>query len=154
MIRSLAPADIPACARLMAASPLWQRYGVSESAAAQRFETGLAQNATILVAEEHGQVAGFVWYVTRGAFNRSGYIMLIGVQPDRQGQGAGRALMAAAEQQMFTQVSDVFLLTSDFNQPAQRFYEHLGYTQIGSIPDYVIPGVTELIFRKHKPDAA
>jgi ribosomal protein S18 acetylase RimI-like enzyme len=42
----------------------------------------------------------------------------------------------------------VFLLTSDFNEDAQAFYRRLGYQQVGAIPDYVVPGITELIFYK------
>jgi hypothetical protein len=44
--------------------------------------------------------------------------------------------------------SDLFLLVSDFNHDAQRFYQRQGYQQIGAIPGYVLPDVSELIFRK------
>jgi ribosomal-protein-alanine N-acetyltransferase len=40
------------------------------------------------------------------------------------------------------------LLCSDFNTEAQRFYRRAGYEQVGALPDYVVPGVAELIFRK------
>ncbi len=143
-------ADIPALAALMAGDPLWQRYGVTEESAARRLRDGLAQGATIAVAEVEGQPAGFVWYIERGAFGRSSYIMLIGVQPDRRGGGIGEALMAHAEAAMFARVADVFLLVSDFNLAAQRFYGRLGYVQVGALPDYVTPGVTELIYRKRR----
>ena len=49
---------------------------------------------------------------------------------------------------MFTHSADVFLLVSDFNTTAQAFYRRLGYEQVGAIPGYVVPGITELIFRK------
>ena len=35
----------------MAASPLWQRYNVTETSAAQRLRSGLDQQASIIVAE-------------------------------------------------------------------------------------------------------
>ena len=44
--------------------------------------------------------------------------------------------------------NDLFLLVSDFNKAAQRFYQRNGYQQIGAIPGYVLPDVTELIFWK------
>jgi len=39
-------------------------------------------------------------------------------------------------------------LCSDFNTDAQRYYEKHGYSRVGAIPDYVVPGITELIYRK------
>ncbi len=150
-IRHLGPPDIPACARLMAASPLWQRYGVTFESATARFSAGLAAGATILLADHGDGVAGFVWCEPRGAFARSGYIPLIGVQPEGTGQGVGAALLAAAEAFFGQSASDVFLLVSDFNAGAQRFYARHGYRQVGALPDYVVPGVTELIYRKRLP---
>jgi [ribosomal protein S18]-alanine N-acetyltransferase len=150
IIRPLLSGDVPALARLMAGDPLWQRYGVTEEAAARRLREGFAAGATIAVAEIDGEPVGFVWYVARGAFNRSGYIMLIGVQGDARGTGVGRALMEQAEGALFAHSADVFLLVSDFNQAAQAFYGRLGYEQVGMIPDYVVPGVAELVFRKRK----
>ena len=148
IIRPIALGDVPSLARLMAGDPLWQRYGVTEESAARRLRQGFAAGATIAVAEIDGEPAGFVWYVERGAFNRSGYIMLIGVQGEARGAGVGRALMDQAEGALFTHSADVFLLVSDFNTAAQAFYRRLGYEQVGAIPDYVAPGITELIFRK------
>lgn len=149
-IRALLPDDIPALARLMADDPLWQRYGVTEASAARRLAMGLATGATITVAEEDGAAVGFIWYVARGAFARSGYIMLIGVAPDRRGSGIGRALIAHAEAALFAGADDVFLLASDFNAAAQAFYRRLGYQQVGALPGYVVDGVTELVFWKRK----
>lgn len=148
-IRPMIENDIPALARLMAATPLWQRYGVTEASAAQRLHDGLRGGATIAVATQEAQPAGFVWYVERGAFARSGYILLIGVQPELKGRGLGRALMQYAEQAVAARARDMFLLVSDFNAAAQSFYTRLGYRQVGALPDYVLPGVAELIFRKH-----
>ena len=149
-LRPMAGNDIAALAKLMAASPLWQRYGVTGASAAKRLGDGLAKGATIVVAELDGEPLGFCWYVERGAFNRSGYVMLIGVQPDAKGRGIGRALMQYAESVLFAGSADVFLLVSDFNRDAQQFYARLGYHQVGAIPDYVVPGITELIYRKSR----
>ena len=132
----------------MAENPLWQRYGVTLEGATLRLSSGLEQGATILAAGEPGQPVGFVWYLEKGAFGRSGYIMLIGVDPALQGQGVGDGLMDAAEARMFEKVNDIFLLVSDFNAGAQRFYRRRGYAQVGALPAYVLSDVTELIFCK------
>ncbi len=151
-IRPFIAIDVPGCAQIMAGNPLWQRYGVTLASATQRLNAGLAQNATLLAAGEPGSPSGFIWYVEKGAFFRSGYIMLIGVNPACQGQGIGDALMAEAERRVFEKNSDMFLLVSDFNEGAQRFYRRHGYAQVGALPGYVLPDVTELIFRKTRPE--
>jgi ribosomal protein S18 acetylase RimI-like enzyme len=145
-IRPLAHTDVADIARWVAATPLWQRYSVTEASFAERLANGLASGATIFVAERAGTVFGFVWLVERGAFNRSAYIQLIGVRPETRGGGVGRALMEFAE--AHAQLRDMFLLVSDFNIDAQRFYERLGYRQVGRLDDYVVQGVSELVFCK------
>lgn len=148
IIRPLASADIADIARWVAETPLWQRYRVTVESFAQRLREGLESGATIFVAERDGAVLGFVWLVARGAFNRSAYIQLIGVRPDARASGVGRALMEFAEAR--AESHDIFLLVSDFNVDAQKFYARLGYRQVGKLDDYVIPGVSELIFWKRK----
>lgn len=152
-IRPLRPDDIPACAEIMARNPLWQRYGVTADSASRNLESGLQRGAVLFVADSDDGPAGFLWLEPVGAFARSGYIRLIGVRPDRQGQGLGRELMAHAERVLLEQADDVFLLVSDFNTSAQRFYQRLGYQQVGALQDYVLPGVAELIYRKRKAAA-
>jgi ribosomal protein S18 acetylase RimI-like enzyme len=157
IVRRMQPEDAPACAAWMAATPLWQRYGVTLAGARRRFELGLEAQATIAVAERQGPgerriiPLGFVWYTVRGAFERSGYIPLIGVAPGEYGQGVGKALMDYAEGRVFQQVGEIFLLVSDFNERAQRFYQRRGYFQVGALPDYILPGVSELIYLKRRP---
>ncbi len=150
-IRVLRPADVQPCAEIMAGNALWLRYGVTVETAARNFASGLERGAALFVSEVDGQVDGFLWLEPVGAFARSGYIRLIGVRPDRQGRGLGQDLMAFAEAFLFQSASDVFLLVSDFNLSAQRFYQRLGYVQVGALADYVLPGVAELIYRKRRP---
>lgn len=56
--------------------------------------------------------------------------------------------MRYAESQIFKRGPNVFLMVSDFNASAQAFYRALGYTEVGMIRDYVVPGVTEHLYRK------
>jgi len=143
--------DVPAVAAIMAGNALWQRYGVTVDSAARRLQRGLEAGATIAVAVSDGRIAGFAWYVADGAFQRSGYIMLFAVASDAHGQGIGHALLTHAEAALFAASPSIVLLVSDFNGAAQRFYQRHGYTQVGALPDYVKPGVSELIYYKRKP---
>jgi ribosomal protein S18 acetylase RimI-like enzyme len=145
-IRPLAPVDIPSIARWVAATPLWQRYNVTEKNFAERLTVGLANNATIYAAERAGEAVGFVWLVERGAFNRGAYVQLIGVREEARGGGIGRALMEYVE--THATARDIFLLVSDFNTDAQQFYTRLGYRPVGKMDDFVVQGISELIYWK------
>ncbi len=142
--------DLDAVARIMAENELWQKYGVDFEKARKRFKEGLEKGADIFVVEENGRVAGFLWLCMRGAFDRSGYVKLIGIAPDFQGMGLGRKLMKFAEKKVFEETDAIFLLVSDFNKKAQNFYKSLGYIEVGRIPDYVKKGITELIYFKRR----
>lgn len=142
-IRPMLPRDIPSIAHWMAEMPLWKRYGVTEAGAQAQFNDAIARGDLALVAEKN---CGFAWCVRGGAFGRSAYLRLIGVRADCAARGIGAALLTEIEAQAASR--DLFLLVSDFNEGAQRFYRRMGYEQIGAIPGYVLPDVTELIFRK------
>ena len=147
-IHPMTPADIPGCVRILLENPLWQHYNVTLASADNMFRNAMEEGATILTAVLEGQTAGFAWYVLRGAWDRSAYLRLIGILPEYQGKGIGVNLMQAVEERVVEKVEDIFLLVTDSNIDAQRFYRRLGYQQVGSIPDYVVREINELIFYK------
>jgi ribosomal protein S18 acetylase RimI-like enzyme len=132
----------------MLENPLWQRYHVTPTGTEKMFTSALMEDATILTAAVAGQIAGFAWYALRGAWDRSAYLRLIGVLPTYQGMGIGERLMLEVEERVSGKVGEIFLLVTDSNMDAQRFYLRLGYQQVGSIPDYVVKGIAEFIFYK------
>lgn len=149
-LRPMTLADVPLVAAWLVELPLMQRYHLSGERARQQFETALTQHDTLLVADvgDNNPACGFVWCLPKGGFGRSLYIRLIGVCAGCAGSGIGSALLDAAEQAAIAANSDLILLVSDFNTGAQRFYRRHGYTQVGALPAYVVPDVTELIYWK------
>jgi len=148
MVQPMDSREMAACVDILLENPLWGHYGMTGKIAGQMLQAALTAGTSILTARQDAQTVGFVWYMSNGAWGRSGYIRLIGVAPQFQGKGIGERLMAEAEARMGESVNDVFLLVSDFNTRAARFYQRLGYQQVGAIPDYVVSGITELIFHK------
>jgi ribosomal protein S18 acetylase RimI-like enzyme len=73
---------------------------------------------------------------------------MIAVAPDRRSGGLGARLLAAFETIAVQEGGDAFLLVSDFNTDAQRFYGRHGYVEVGRVPGYVLPGVAELLMWK------
>ena len=153
-VRPLTVSDIPVVAGWIVATPLWQRYQLMESRARSGLESGLSRADILLVSDcdhENGRACGLAWCLREGAFGRSAYLRLLGVRAGYNGLGIGAALLDYAEQAAAKITRDMFLLVSDFNVGAQRFYQRQGYTRIGAIPGYVLPDVTELLYWKRLP---
>jgi [ribosomal protein S18]-alanine N-acetyltransferase len=145
-IRPLAgPGEAETCARLMAGSEPWLTLGRSYEASLR-----LVQDPTreVYVAECAGAVGGFVVLCLTGAF--VGYIQTVCVAPDQRGRGLGTRLVAFAEDRIFRESPNVFLCVSSFNPGARRLYERLGYAYVGELPDYLVAGHAELLFRKSR----
>ncbi len=148
-IRFMTVKDIPVITGWMVLIPLWQRYNLTVDKISTQFERALQTQDLLLVTDMTGYPAcGFAWCLPGGAFGRSMYLRLIGVHPDCTRFGIGGTLLAEVERQALEAGQDLFLLVSDFNMDAQRFYQRHGFDQVGAIPAYVLPDVTELIYRK------
>jgi len=159
-IHRLQPADIDACADIVAGDPLWRRYGMTRARAARAFRRalavsgggpgprGLSLGAEIAIARHRGQVVGFIWFRLDGTFDHSGYVRWIAVAPDSRARGIGRALMRYAEERIFRKGPNVFLMVSEFNRRAQGFYKRQGYIKVGAVDDYIVSGITERLYRK------
>jgi ribosomal protein S18 acetylase RimI-like enzyme len=147
-IRPMTANDIPLLSAWLVKLPLMQRYGQTLERATTNFKIGLERGDWLLTADSETPACGFAWVIPRGTFGRSPYLRLIGVRADMAGSGIGARLLDAMEARAAEVADDLFLLVSDFNEGAQRFYRRQGYVQIGAIPDYVLPQVSELVFRK------
>jgi ribosomal protein S18 acetylase RimI-like enzyme len=102
----------------------------------------------LAVARHRGHVVGFIWFRRDGTFHHSGYVRWIAVAPEARGRAVGASLMRYAEERIFRHGPNVYLLVSDFNVKAQAFYRRLGYERVGALRDYVVPGITERLYRK------
>lgn len=79
----------------------------------------------IIVAEQEGQVIGFVDYHIRR--DKQLTLYHIAVDPDWQRQGAGGALLSALETIARNHECTCILLKCPVDLPANRFYEAQGY---------------------------
>jgi ribosomal protein S18 acetylase RimI-like enzyme len=149
VVRAMQAEEVPIVARWLITLPLMQRYHLTEASAQRMFEQGFSRGDHLMVVDSGKATAcGFAWVMPQGAFDRSAYLRLIGVRPDLSSQGIGSLLLDEAEQFAFDAGRDFFLLVSDFNVQAQHFYRRHGFRQIGAIPGYVLPDVTEYIYWK------
>lgn len=147
-VRPLQSADIRPLSAALALLPLMQRYNRPASAIAESLEGALTRGDGLLVFDDSGGAQGLSWFLFSGTFALGGYLRLMAVSPHTHRKGIGSALLSAYEAAVATQSRHTFLLCSDFNIDAQRFYARHGYAQVGRLPNLVIPGVDELIYWK------
>ena len=146
-LRPLVLADLPACVALVAESPLWRRYGYGALRCEADLRAALEAGDALFCAERGGAAVGFAWVLPRGGFGRMPYLKLLAVAEVHRGLGIGAALLKAAEG---VGRGDLLILVSDFNEAAQRFYLREGFVQVGALPDFALPGVTERILLKRR----
>jgi ribosomal protein S18 acetylase RimI-like enzyme len=145
----MAQTDVALCAALISGSSPWTQYGTTYDVAVERLSAGMQRDTTTLIAvDDRNTLLGFVWIINRGMFDFSGYIRWIVVDSNQRGNRIGQMLIEAAETHVRQSAREIFLLCSDFNVDARRFYERNGYMQVGALPDLVLPGVVEILYRK------
>ena len=137
--------ELRACAAIMAASEPWVTLG-RDFAASLTLLREPSREVYVAVHADTRTVIGFVILSMHGAF--TGYVQSIAIHEDWRGRGLGRRLMAYAEERIFRDSPNVFICVSDFNARARALYEHLGYTVVGELRDYIVAGHSEWLLRK------
>jgi len=114
----------------------------------------VAYNETMVGPTERHQVAIVLrdasGDITGGLWGRAGFrwlfVEFLAVSPALKGQGHGRALMLAAEDEA-RRLGCIGIWLDTFSFQARGFYEKLGYDVIGQIDDFP-PGETRFFLRK------
>jgi mycothiol synthase len=84
--------------------------------------------AGFFIAERDGRMTGFHWTKVHGPY--LGEVYVVGVDPDEQGSGLGRALTLAGLRHLRDLgVDQAMLYVDEDNVPAIRMYEGLGFTR-------------------------
>jgi ribosomal protein S18 acetylase RimI-like enzyme len=141
-------AEIEACARLLSESEPWITLQ-QDYARTLRTMSNTARERYVAMDGDH--VAGLLILNLTGAL--AGYLQTICVAPAYRGRGVGTEIMRFAEDRIFREHANVFLFASSFNPAAMRFYERLGYTRVGEVPNYLVEGHSEILMRKTKGPA-
>jgi ribosomal protein S18 acetylase RimI-like enzyme len=139
----LSEGEAETCAALMASSEPFLTLKRDYETSLQFLLDPRRERYVALVGD---RFAGFLVLNLQGAF--VGYLQTICLAPKFRGQGLGAMLIAFAEERIFREHRNVFLCVSSFNPSAQRLYQRLGYSLVGELTDYLIPGHSELLMRK------
>jgi len=92
----------------------------------------------LIVADEAQEIVGMVQLVFSGATNADhrAEVQRLGVSAGARGRGTGRQLMAAVEEAARESGVTLLWLTTHDGTEACAFYEAIGYTKLGVMPNY------------------
>jgi ribosomal protein S18 acetylase RimI-like enzyme len=99
----------------------------------------LADSArVVLVAEQEGEVVGMAHLVPSAAANapHRAEVQRVTVAEEARGTGIGRRLMDAVERAAVERGLTLLWLTTHDESAACAFYERVGYTKLGVMPQY------------------
>jgi GNAT superfamily N-acetyltransferase len=134
---------------MLSRSPLLVRYGVTERGARASLGEALRARDIVLVALDRGEVIGLAWLIVTRALDRTAYLRLLLVADGRQSEGLGAALLAGGERRARAAgCRHLALLVTASNRRARTFYSRHGYRSIGTLPDFVRPGIAEALYLK------
>jgi acetyltransferase len=105
----------------------------------QLHATALAdRERVVLVAEDGDEVVGMAHLVPSTAANAAhrAEVQRVAVAGSARGTGIGRRLMAAVEDAALERGLTLLWLTTHDESDACAFYEAVGYTKLGVMPDY------------------
>jgi ribosomal protein S18 acetylase RimI-like enzyme len=99
----------------------------------------LSDNERVLVVAECGtEIVGMAQFVRSSAENarHRAEVQRVAVAVGARGAGVGRQLMEAVENEARERGLTLLWLTTHANTEACAFYESIGYTQLGVMPNY------------------
>jgi ribosomal protein S18 acetylase RimI-like enzyme len=132
------------CRRLVLASEPWITLGYGE-ADAQAIVRAAATDH-LLLARAGERVVGFA--LSAPGVLLGEYLKILAVDAEYRSAGVGRGLMAELERRAFQSWPNVYLCVSDFNDGGRAFYRRIGYEEIGTLHDLLLPGRGEILMRK------
>jgi GNAT superfamily N-acetyltransferase len=145
--------DRPGIVKILAHTPEFKppELNVAEEVIDSYLEDPVGSGYHVLVADSGSTLVGYICYgptpLTEGTWD----IYWMAVAPDKQGQGIGSALLAAAESGIRDAEGRLAIIETSSTpayEKTQRFHFSHGYGIIACIPDFYMPGDDKLILQK------
>jgi D-alanine-D-alanine ligase len=112
---------------------------------------GVKSGYNILIAEDDGEVAGYVCYGETPCTVGTWDIYWIAVSQAKRGKGIGKMLSAEAEaaiKKADGRLAFIETSSTPLYENTRQFYLARGYELIARIPDFYMPGDDKLILQK------
>jgi ribosomal protein S18 acetylase RimI-like enzyme len=107
---------------------------------------------TSFVAEDDGEVIGFLCGFLSQTYPEQAYVHFVGVRPDRRSGGLGRELYERFFAAARAAGRDVVrCVTAPVNEASIAFHRRLGFEVEAEVADYDGAGATRVLLRKELP---
>ncbi len=151
-IRSMTLSDKPAVMAILRDTPEFEpaEVPVAEEVL-DSYLISPGEGYQALVAEEDGEVIGYICFGTTPLTAATWDIYWMAVARGRRGRGTGRNLLAEAEKQVKQGKGHLILIETSSKPnylPTRRFYRKAGYRQASRIKDFYAPGDHRITFEK------
>lgn len=124
--------DVPTLTSLINAAYVVERFFKAGDRIDEPGVAAMQAKGAFLILERAGAPIGSVYVEPRGP---RGYLGLLAVDPAKQGAGAGRALMDAAEEYLREHGATVCdLCVVNLREELPGFYRRFGYVECGTEP--------------------
>jgi ribosomal protein S18 acetylase RimI-like enzyme len=110
----------------------------------------ISKKQVYIATNKNDKCIGFMGVINNGCFDKFPYLATLAVRKRYRNKGIGEALVNKFETIGFEKADRVFILVSDFNKQAQKFYRNLGYKKVGNIPDLFKNGISENLWVKYR----
>ncbi|HAX86617.1 MAG TPA: GNAT family N-acetyltransferase [Cyanobacteria bacterium UBA11370] len=103
------------------------------------------------LTDDDGEPVGVAYCAPERMTNGTWNLLLIAVQPDRQGQGRGTALLRYVEQTLMARGARLLLVETSGLPSFERtraFYRKCGYDEEARIRDFYKAGDDKIVYRK------
>jgi ribosomal protein S18 acetylase RimI-like enzyme len=152
------PRDLEALGRLVRATGFFSEEEalIARDLAEERLSRGEESGYVFLFAEEKRRLLGYACFGPIPGSVHSYDLYWIVVDPEVQGRGIGKNLMAEAERLMAARgARRVYVDTSSRDQydPTRAFYLACGYAREAYLADFYAPGDGKVIFVKALPES-
>lgn len=137
--------DFSNLATIISNNRAWTCFGIDYEEGIRLFEE---MEDEIYIAEEEGEFLALGTLRINGLANMGAYIRMLIVKEEFRGEGIGAKMIEYLNKIASQQVPNTFLICSVENKKAQKFYEKLGFKQVGIMKDLVINGHDEILYRK------
>lgn len=139
--------DAESCLDCVRYSLIWDAY-YKDVSVLDLIVDAIKRKEIYIALNKNDNCIGFMGIVPKGCFAQFPYLSILAVKKKYRNRSIGKLLLEKFESLAFKESNRAFVLCSDFNKEAHRFYKRYDYKKCGEIPNLYKEGINELIFVK------